>query len=433
MKGVRSALVGLSLPMRFSTLDDWLAWQEKLHHSAIDLGLDRVRRVFHAAGYGEPPFIVITVAGTNGKGSSVAFLESILLAAGYRVGAYTSPHLVRYNERIRVNGREADDARIVAAFERIDRARGNISLTYFEFGTLAALDVFYDAGLDVVLLEVGMGGRLDAVNILDADVALITSIGVDHTEWLGSDREAIGREKAGILRPGRPAVCADPDPPGTLLQEAARRGAQLYRAGKDYGYEGGGAEWRWWGPETRLHALPLPALPGRVQLVNAAAVLMVMECLRDRLPVSRGAVRRGLLDVSLPGRFQMIPGDVEWILDVAHNPDAACALAGNLAARPVQGRTLAVLGMLADKDVEGLARSLKPHVDGWYAGGLACPRGLSGGALAARLRGGDAFPVSVHASVAEACRAARSDAKPGDRVVVCGSFHTVAEAMAAVL
>lgn len=411
--------------MRFQTLDQWLSWQETLHPKAIDLGLERVRAVAEQMELLAPAYRIITVAGTNGKGSSVAMLESILACAGLRVGTYTSPHLWRYNERIRVAGEPAADADIVAAFERIDRARGDVSLSYFEFGTLAALDIFRHAGLEVAVLEVGLGGRLDAVNIVDADCALITSIGIDHVEWLGPDRETIGREKAGIFRAGRPAVCADPQPPASLRSAAHALGARWYGFGEQFGYEAGVDSWTWWGPDARLEMLPMPSLPGVFQLQNAAGALMALQALGAQLPVTLQALREGLAQAHIAGRFSIVPGTVEEIYDVAHNPHGATALAAALAARPCAGRTLAVCAMLADKDASGVAAALAEQVHTWYLGGLDSERGQSAETLAARMP----LPAAprLHADPSGALAAARADARPGDRIVVFGSFHTIAE------
>ena len=417
--------------MRFETLDDWLRWQETLHPQAIELGLERVRTVLRRLQPEAPPFAVITVGGTNGKGSCVAFLDAILRAAGYRVGAYTSPHLLRYPERIRVNGIEADDAALCQTFARIDAARDDISLTYFEFGTLAALEWFREAGVEVAVLEVGLGGRLDAVNIVDADAALVASIGLDHTDWLGPDRDSIGYEKAGIYRPNRPAVCADPDPPPRLLEHARAIGARLLRVGHDYDFSRRGATWRWWQAEHRLDDLPPPALAGEHQLGNAAAALMTLTSLRDRLPVDADAIRAGLLRVRLPGRFQLIPGPVEWILDVAHNPAAAAVLAGNLRKRACAGRTRVIIGLLADKDAGGVIQALAGVVDQWHPVTLAGSRGRAGADLAARLHSAGIQAVTPHDDIASACRAALAAAEAGDRIVVLGSFHAVAPVLAA--
>ena len=351
--------------MRFTTLNDWLRWQETLHPRTIELGLERVRTVLRRLRPNAPPFAVVTVGGTNGKGSSVAFLDAILRAAGHRVGAYVSPHLLRYNERIQVDGAEADDESLCRMFARIDAVRGDVSLTYFEFGTLAALEWFWETGVDVAVLEVGLGGRLDAVNAVDADAALVTSVALDHTDWLGPDRDSIGHEKAGIYRPGRPAVCADPDPPPRLLEHARAIGARLLRVGSDYDFSHAGEIWRWRSDAAWLDDLPLPALAGEHQLGNAAAALMVLTSLSDRLPVDAVAIRAGLTRARLPGRFQIVPGPVEWILDVAHNPAAAAVLANQLKNRTCAGRTWAIMGLLADKDADGVIEALAGVVDEW--------------------------------------------------------------------
>jgi dihydrofolate synthase/folylpolyglutamate synthase len=422
--------------MRFNTLDEWLAWQETLHPLAIDLGLERIRPVLLRLALQQPPCAVITVGGTNGKGSSVAMLDAILRAAGYRVGAYTSPHLLRYNERICIDGVAVDDATLCAAFERVDQARQDASLTYFEFGTLAAFSIFAAmqataAPLDVVILEVGMGGRLDAVNLWDADVALVTAIGIDHTAWLGDTREEIAFEKAGIFRAGRPAVCGDPDPPHTLLQHADKIGAPLYRFGRDFGYNVDGMAWSWWSVTQRRHALPHPALRGPFQLQNAAGVLMVLELLGQALPlpVNQGDIRQGLSAVQLAGRFQVLPGMPLRILDVAHNPHGAQVLAQSLRTQPCAGQTHAVMSMLADKDIDGVISVMRDVIDVWHVAGLDVPRGVSGAQLAGRLQAAGITSVHVHASVTAAYQQAGSHAQPIDRVVVFGSFYTVAEVL----
>lgn len=412
-------------------LADWLAWQETLHPNPIELGLERVARVFRALHLGPPPFTVITVAGTNGKGSSVALLEAIFAAAGYRVGTYTSPHLLRYNERIRLGGEEACDESIREAFERIDAVRGQTTLTYFEWATLAALDIFYRDPPQVAVLEVGMGGRLDAVNIVDADVALITGVALDHMHWLGTDRESIAREKAGIMRAGRPAVFAQRDVPRSLLARAAELGVCLQVLGRDFDARPGAAQWDWAGSRTRRTALPPPALRGRYQLDNAAGVLAVLAALETRLPVDQAEVREGLLSVRLGARFQVIPGTVARILDVAHNVDAARALAENLAEHRAAGATHAVVGMMADKDLEGMLGCLAPRIDAWYFGGLDIARAARPERLAEAL--GAVAPDAArqcHQSVREAYRAASAAARPDDRIVICGSFYTVAEVLA---
>lgn len=416
--------------MRFQTLEQWLDWQETLHPSAIDLGLERPGNVLRAMGLESPQYTVITVAGTNGKGSSVAMLESILLAAGYRVGCYTSPHLLRYNERIRINGKPVADAAICEAFERIDQARRDTSLTYFEFGTLAAFELFAHAELDVAVLEVGLGGRLDAVNLLDADVALVTAIDVDHAAWLGDDREAIGREKAGIFRAGHPAVCSDPHPPRSLLEHATELGAPISLLGRDFRYRQDGEYWSWLGARA-LMPLPLPALRGQFQLQNAAGVVQVLELLSGRLPVSLQHLRQGLLAVNLPGRFQILPGEVPLIVDVAHNPQAAASLATNLKQMPLAGKTRAVVAMLADKDLAAVVRELIPVVDNWYVAGLNVWRGCDAAALATVVEAQSNTAPRVFESVDDALQQARGEAQAGDRIVVFGSFYTVAAALVA--
>ena len=423
-------LLPTSMP-RFQTLAQWLQWQETLHPRKIDLGLDRVGGVAACMNLLFPAPTVITVGGTNGKGSCVAMLEVILLAAGYRVGSYTSPHLLRYNERIRINGKEIDDDSLCTAFQAVDDARGETTLSYFEFGTLAALRLFNDATLDVALLEVGLGGRLDAVNIVDPDVAMVTSIGIDHVQWLGDNRESIAREKAGIFRNGRPAISCETLPPASLVQAARETGALWYGLGEQYDYVPGKDAWDWNGPTGRYADLPLPALRGLHQLANASGVLMALELLQEPLPVSAAAIRSGLQGVALPGRCQFIPGAVEMILDVSHNPHGASRLAEVLVRFPCAGRTHLVLGMLDDKDVGGFVDALSTAVDLWYPAGLYNPRGLSAEELYRRVRG--RLPVyRTHPckDVSAACREAGQNAVAGDRIVVCGSFFSVAAAVA---
>ncbi len=410
--------------MRFSTLDEWLHWQERLHLRSIELGLERVSAVWRRLGASLEGITVISVAGTNGKGSTIAFLEAILGAGGYSIGSYTSPHLHHYNERIRLGGRPVDDETIMAAFDAIDRARGDLPLTYFEFGTLAALWIMARQPVEVALLEVGLGGRLDAVNLVDADLALVTSVDLDHQAWLGDDREAIGREKAGIFRPGRPAVFSSPEMPASVAEVAEGLDTPLFRGGVDFHYQREGEQWHWQGRASRHSALPLPALPGRHQLDNAAGVLMALELLDERLPVTDAAIRQGLVLASLPGRMQRIEKEgVTWLLDVAHNPHAARALADALSAFPSHGRRYALLGMLEDKDVAGITEPLAPLVDQWHLAGLAVERGRSAAELARYICG------EQHATVAGAVAALLEKTSPGDQVVVLGSFHTVGEAL----
>jgi dihydrofolate synthase/folylpolyglutamate synthase len=375
-----------------------------------------------------PGFGVLTVAGTNGKGSTCGMLEQCLRAAGYRVGLYTSPHLVRYNERVRANGREASDAELCEAFERIEAARGDVPLTYFEFGTLAAIEQFARAGIDVAVLEVGMGGRLDAVNALDADCAIVTSVDLDHMAWLGETREAIGREKAGVFRPARPAICGDPEPPQSLIAHACGIGARLMRIGRDFSFERSEGGWNYRAGERVRSGLPLPVLPGAHQLYNAACALAALDALNDRFPVTQAQLRAGLLTVSVPGRFQVLPGRPMRVLDVAHNPHAARSLAATLASQPAAGRTLAVFAMLKDKDIAGVARAMAPVVDEWHVGGLATERGASSEEIAQALAaGGVTVPVRRYPDVRSAWRAALAAAGETDRVVVFGSFYTVGD------
>jgi dihydrofolate synthase/folylpolyglutamate synthase len=397
---------------------------------------------------------VITVAGTNGKGSTCAIVESIYRCAGYRTGLYTSPHLLRFNERVRIDGVDASDASLMAAFEAVEAARihhpprsrsapspqggeswgeGATPLTYFEFSTLAALWLFKNAHPDVLILEVGLGGRLDAVNIADPDVAIVTTIDIDHAEWLGTTREAIGREMAGIFRAGRPAICGDADPPQSLLEHARSVGALPCRIGVDYRFASEGTHWRYEGPGGARFGLPFPALRGAYQLQNAATALAAIDALRARLPVAGGAVRDGLVHVALPGRFQVLPGRPAVVLDVAHNPQAARVLADALSSMGYFERSFAVFGMLADKDIEAVARALAPRIDRWYVAPLPGPRGASQARLESALRAANVDPSAIRGfdDVANAFAAARSDAHDTDRIAAFGSFLTVAATLAA--
>lgn len=417
--------------MRFQSLAAWLDWQAGLNPKGISLGLERVRLVWERLG--KPPLgaAVVTVAGTNGKGSSVAFAEAILQAAGYRTGCYTSPHLLRYNERIRVDRQPVDDDPLCAAFDRIDQARAEVPLTYFEFGTLAALWIFAQLQLDALVLEVGLGGRLDAVNLVDPDVALITSIGLDHQDWLGNDLELIGGEKAGILRPGRPAVFSGRRMPQSIRGRAEQIGAPLAVAGEDYHIERRADGWDLVAADRVRRALPHPGMRGIVQIDNAAGALMALDCLSERLPVDQKAVRAGLLSARLPGRFDVRPGRPTWVLDVAHNPQAARALNDILADYFTHGRVIAVCGMLDDKDAAGVARVLAGRFDAWHLVDLSSqPRGLAAGQLAERVSPALADrPVSVDGGVDETLDKILADAAEDDLVVVFGSFLTVAAAM----
>jgi dihydrofolate synthase / folylpolyglutamate synthase len=406
------------------TLGDWLAYVERQHPQAIALGLARVAEVFSRLGL-TLSCPVLTVGGTNGKGSTCAMLESILQAAGYRTGHYSSPHLLRYNERVRIGGREAEDGALCEAFEAVERARGEVPLTYFEYGTLAAFWLFARERPDALILEVGLGGRLDAVNVVDPDCAVLTSIGIDHVEFLGADREAIGREKAGIFRPGRPAVVADPAPPASVLAADAR----LLLLGRDFGFVPERTQWAWWGPSGRRAGLAWPALRGVIQLRNASAALAALDALKARLPVAMQDVRRGLAEVTVPGRFQVLPGRPQVILDVAHNPEAAAVLASNLGDSGFAPETIGVLGMLRDKDIAGVVRAVAPRITRWHVATLPGPRGTAAAQLLEVLRAeGVRAPAVAHVSVGEALAAARAEAAENDKIVVFGSFLTVAGA-----
>ena len=417
------------------TLDDWLAHCERLHPKAIDMGLARVKAVADRMGlaFGCP---IITVAGTNGKGSTCAMLEAILLQAGYRTGAYTSPHLVNFEERCRVRGDIVNASDLIACFARVESARGlngdEISLSYFEFTTLAIFQLLANAKLDVLIVEVGLGGRLDAVNILDADCAVITSIDLDHMELLGNTREAIGFEKAGIMRAGRPVVVSDPMPPQSLADHAAAIGADLWRAGRDFHFSGDKQQWGWAAVPgkggKRYAGLAYPALRGANQLVNASGVLAALTALRERLPVTAQAVRSGLAMVELPGRFQIIPGQPTLVLDVAHNPHAVAALAENLDAMGFFPGTHAIFGAMADKDVAPMLDRMAPLVEHWYFTDLPTGRAATGEVLLARWQARSkrsGVTASSYHSPALALQAAVGRADPADRIVAFGSFHTV--------
>ncbi|PPE72805.1 bifunctional tetrahydrofolate synthase/dihydrofolate synthase [Solimonas fluminis] len=413
------------MPTAAWTLADWLAWQEQLHPKSIELGLERVRSVALRLGLLPARAVTLTIAGTNGKGSSSTLAAAICREAGYRTGLYTSPHLQRYNERVMIDGVPASDAQLCRAFAAIEQARAATPLTYFEFGTLAALWLFREADVQVQVLEVGLGGRLDAVNIVDPDAALITNIGLDHTDWLGADRESIGREKAGILRPGRPAVLVERHPPESVLQIAQDLGVPLLRLGRDYDFAPRDGAWRWRGPAGALDDLPPPALPGAMQLQNASGVLALLETLRERLPVAPAAVAAALRALRLPGRLQRLGA---CLLDVGHNAEAAEVLAEHLQSLRPRGRVLLVLGMLADKPVEAFARLLQPQVSRAFLGGLPGPRGLDAHALQARLRS-LGMDTEACRDIPEALRRALAQAAPEDLVVVTGSFITVAAAL----
>jgi dihydrofolate synthase/folylpolyglutamate synthase len=412
------------------SLDDWLAHCERQHTKTIDMGLERVAAVRDRLGlrFGCP---VIIVAGTNGKGSTCAMLESIARHAGYRTGLYIKPHLVHFEERCRVGGVPLPADALVPHFEAVEAARGDTPLTWFEFTTLAVLRALSHAAIDVAILEVGLGGRLDAVNVIDGDCAVITSIDLDHMEYLGPDRESIGWEKAHVMRTGRPAVVSDPLPPQRLRDYALEIGADLWLAGRDFNHAGDRQQWSWAGRGRRYSSMAYPALRGANQLLNAAGAIAAFEALRERLPVNAQAIRTGLALVELPGRFQVVPGQPALVLDVAHNPQAVAALALNLDAMGFFPRTHAVFGAMRDKDIPGLLAKLAPLVDVWHCCTLPTARAATAEELATSVReatagrAGVAVEVHTHASPAEGLRAAAAAADPADRIVVFGSFYTV--------
>jgi dihydrofolate synthase/folylpolyglutamate synthase len=413
------------------SFEQWLDYQGQVHPQAIALGLDRLQLVLDALGWKQSTVPVITVAGTNGKGSVSAYCSAILSAAGYRVGTFTSPHLREYRERIRIHDRLAGADELVDAFERIEAARGTIALTFFEYNTLAALLLFDAAKLDAWVLEIGMGGRLDAVNIVEPDATVVVSIGFDHQQYLGDSLEAIAREKAGIFRPGKAAVIGGREPVPVLESVALQVGAPLKRLAIEYNYVRDGAGWRYRGTEWNLPQLPAPALAGDIQFANAAAALAALEAIDERLPIGAEAIAQGLQAVRLPARFQIIQPSAAgpaWILDVAHNADAARVLARNLSASRASGRTLAVCGILADKDVAAITSALDTCIDVWWCASIEGTRGQSGAALAEEVRQHVSSPVNAAASVAAACAAAGAVATAEDRILVFGSFHTVGPA-----
>ncbi len=461
-----------------TTLVEWLTYLESLNPKTIALGLERVAAVNQKLNL-QPYFPIIIVGGTNGKGSVCAILESILHAAGYRVGCYTSPHLLDYNERVRVSKQPANDAELCAAFKKIENVRGEIPLTYFEFGTLAAMQMFIDQKVDVAILEVGLGGRLDAVNIFDADCAVVTSIDIDHTDYLGNTREKIAFEKAGIFRAGKVAVFGDADVPQAIRTQAEKVGAELWCIGSEFGFKlpspaqseetgskgrgsgvhvisvvkplphGGNGhkqgegehihsekapmpdQWNYFSKVGNRSALPFPALRGYYQLSNASSALAALDVLKGKIPVSMEAVRRGLVEVTLSARFQMIPGKPALILDVAHNPHAARSLAKALAALPPSPKTYAVCAMLKDKDMAGVVEALKSQVDTWFVAGIDAPRGASADELGLVLESANIGKVVCFPSATEALHHAYNQAGENDRIVAFGSFYTVAEVMRA--
>jgi dihydrofolate synthase/folylpolyglutamate synthase len=412
-----------------ATLEQWLSYIEGVHPRTIEMGLERVTLIKQKLGLAIAAPI-ITVGGTNGKGSACAMLEAVLFEAGYRVGCYTSPHLLRYNERVKIGRVDASDQNLIEALQAVDAARGDMALTYFEFSTLAAIWLFAREHVDVVVLEVGLGGRLDAVNAFDADCALLMSVSLDHMDYLGDTREAIGYEKAGIFRTGRPAICADPEPPDTVLAHAADVGAQLLLIDRDFTYESQPRQWRYSGPGGERHGLPYPALRGEHQTANAAAVLAALDTLRERLPVSANAIRTGLLTAENPARFQVMPGRPAVILDVAHNPAAAQALGRNLRQMRCEGRTYAVFTMLKDKDIVGVIEATRAHIDHWLISSSEGTRGADITLIQEALaRAGVREPVHACENVEAAYRLACEQASENDRIVVFGSFYTVAAVM----
>lgn len=412
-------------------LTSWLSYIESLHPQHIALGLERITLVRRAMGLDTLPCVVINVAGTNGKGSVAALMEAVIMAAGYRVGVYASPHLVRYNERVRIDGHDVDDADLIRAFERIETARGDTALTYFEYGTLAAVDLMCRADVDVAILEVGLGGRLDAVNAFEPDVAVVTSIGLDHTDWLGPDREAIAREKAGIFRTGIPAICGDDDAPDALIAQAHEVGAPLYVAGTDFRLEADGSAYRFLAPGIVYDELPQPALVGVHQLANAAAALMALAQLQ-MLSISTAAIRAGLAQARLRGRMQIIGAAPEIIVDVAHNPDAMAALRSALGSA-TDGLTHAIVGMMADKDYAAALGQLAPIVDVWHLTDLSPPRGARAHDLRAALASeARASGCHEYANPLAAFEGARQQAGDKDRILVTGSFETVGVILASV-
>ncbi|RTD94780.1 bifunctional tetrahydrofolate synthase/dihydrofolate synthase [Variovorax atrisoli] len=415
------------MPASMETLNDWLERAERLHPKNIELGLERAKEMAQRIGLRfDCP--VITVAGTNGKGSTCAMLESILMHAGYRTAVFTSPHLVHFEERLRLRGEAVDASKLIASFEVVEKARGDMALTYFEFTTLGILHCMTEEKPDVAILEVGLGGRLDAVNIVDTDCAVITSIDLDHMEYLGPDRESIGFEKAGIMRPGKPAIVSDPVPPQSVVDHANAIGADLWRFGTDFNFSGDKQQWGWSGRGRRYSGLAYPALRGANQLINAAGVLAALEALRPQLPITAQAVRNGLAMVELPGRFQIVPGEPALVLDVAHNAHAVAALAENLDAMGFYPTTHGVFGVMADKDLAPILVRIGPLIDRWYFTDLPTPRAAKAADLLAAWQAQNTrtdASASVHAGPMEALRAAIGQAGPADRIVVFGSFFTV--------
>jgi len=410
-------------------LADWLSYLETLHPKTIDLGLARVADMKQRLNL-SPDFPVIVVGGTNGKGSVCAMLESIFYAAGYSVGCYTSPHLLRYNERVRISKQTVSDEMLCASFERIEQVRGDIPLTYFEYGTLAAMQLFIEQKVEIAILEVGLGGRLDAVNVFDADCAIVTSVDIDHTDYLGETIAEIAFEKAGIFRPNRVAIFSDYTVPQAIVEHAEKTGAQLWRLGHEFGFKLHQGQWDYRSNSGTRNALPHPALRGSFQINNACAALAGVDALKEKRPVSMAALRRGLSEVQLAGRFQFVPGKPQLILDVAHNPHAARSLAQNLAALPPCPHTYAVFAMLKDKDMAGVIAALKPYINTWLVADIDAPRGAKSEELNVVLHeAGVTAKIICFADTAQALSHACNVAGENDRIVVFGSFYTVAAAM----
>ena len=419
-------------PQRFTTLAEWLAWFETLHPKKIDFSLDRICAVLEALGIATPRYRIVTVGGTNGKGSCVAILESIYLQAGYKVGAFTSPHLWRFNERIRLGGANVSDTTLIGIFAHMDNARGPITLSYFEASAVAAMLHFAEQQVDVAILEVGMGGRLDAVNVYDADAALIVSIDLDHREYLGPDREAIGREKAGILRAGKPAIVGDADPPQSVLAMAAGLGAPLRYLGRDYGVEAHARGLVYRRPAAAPRIFPRPPFGSSIQRANAAACITVVDALQDVLPIREEAIAAGISNARIAGRLDVRRVDeVEWVFDVAHNPAAAAGLHDAVERLPRAPRTLAVFGAMSDKDLASVLRPFIADVAEWLVAPVGSERGASVAQICDVLEELDARGVRAHADVAAACAAARASASPRERVLAFGSFYLVGPAMSA--
>ncbi len=408
------------------TLDDWLKWQETLHTTEIDLGLGRIRQVADRLDLLNPNFPIITIAGTNGKGSSVAFFEAMLLADDYTTGSYTSPHLIQYNERIKLSGINANDAQIIAAFEEIDKARKDVSLSYFEFGTLAAMLIFTQQAVDIAILEVGLGGRLDAANLWDTSLAIITSIAIDHESWLGNDREKIGTEKAGIMRANTPVICGDPTPPDSIKNIAKKTKATLQQINKDFSFQQAtNNTWVWQNNKTQ-YQLPKPSLRGEFQLNNAATVIAGLKSISKHLPVSLNAIRKGLKNATIMGRLQCINTSPDWLIDVAHNPHSALALSNHLDEHPSSGKTIALFSMLKDKDIKQVLSIMNRHIDEWHIVGLEGSRGITTKELISTMKTAKIeAKVIPHSSFSDAVYLLKKDCKNKDKVVVFGSFLVI--------